>query len=116
MEAFGQLREQSHCPESRYCVGDSLRGICGRRSSISRAERDRSRKSVEWIIAAVESQSGRARPKPPYGELAEFMVDRSGFGLLESRTLRERLALYPEALLSPPLQGLSALPEGYFAT
>ncbi|MEV7393757.1 DEAD/DEAH box helicase [Streptomyces sp. NPDC091215] len=55
--------------------------------------RSRSRKSVEWIIAAVENESGRLRSKLPEGELAEFLVDRSGFGLLESRTLRERLAL-----------------------
>ncbi|MGV9816132.1 DEAD/DEAH box helicase [Streptomyces cellulosae] len=55
--------------------------------------RSRSRKSVEWIIAAVESGSGRPRSKLPEDELAEFLVDRSGFGLLESRTLRERLAL-----------------------
>ncbi|MFC9854495.1 DEAD/DEAH box helicase [Streptomyces prasinus] len=55
--------------------------------------RSRSRKSVEWIIAAVENGSGRPRSKLPEDELAEFLVDRSGFGLLESRTLRERLAL-----------------------
>ncbi|MFF7488751.1 DEAD/DEAH box helicase [Streptomyces luteogriseus] len=55
--------------------------------------RSRSRKSVEWIIAAVENETGRLRSKLPEDELAEFLVDRSGFGLLESRTLRERLAL-----------------------
>ncbi|OKJ86977.1 hypothetical protein AMK32_06915 [Streptomyces sp. CB01883] len=48
---------------------------------------------MEWIIAAVENESGRLRSKLPEGELAEFLVDRSGFGLLESRMLRERLAL-----------------------
>ncbi|MGW1064401.1 DEAD/DEAH box helicase [Streptomyces aureus] len=48
---------------------------------------------MEWIIAAVENESGRLRPKLPENELAEFLVDRSGFGLLESRALRERLAL-----------------------
>ncbi|KAF4408569.1 DEAD/DEAH box helicase [Streptomyces lycii] len=55
--------------------------------------RSRSRKSVEWITAAVENETGRLRSKLPEDELAEFLVDRSGFGLLESRTLRERLAL-----------------------
>ncbi|MBM4828594.1 DEAD/DEAH box helicase [Actinospica acidiphila] len=48
---------------------------------------------MESIIAAVENESGRLRPKLPEDELAEFLVDRSGFGLLESRMLRERLAL-----------------------
>jgi DNA repair protein RadD len=53
----------------------------------------RSRKSVEWIVAETESQSGRLRSRLPESELADFLVDRSGFGLLESRVLRERLAL-----------------------
>ncbi|MET7649861.1 DEAD/DEAH box helicase [Streptomyces sp. NPDC005486] len=48
---------------------------------------------MESIIATVENESGRLRPKLPEDELAEFLVDRSGFGLLESRLLRERLAL-----------------------
>ncbi|PPS89944.1 putative DNA repair helicase RadD [Streptomyces sp. MH60] len=94
MEAFGQLSEQDRSQAiqilRRRLVPRDLRAVI---EDLESGGRSRSRKSVEWIIAAVEHESGRARSKLPEGELADFLVDRSGFGLLESRTLRERLAL-----------------------
>jgi superfamily II DNA or RNA helicase len=93
VETFGLLRDEDRSqavqilqrrlgPKDRRAALDDLEG--GRR---------RSRKSVEWIVAETESRSPRLRPRLPDSELAEFLVDRSGFGLLESRVLRERLAL-----------------------
>ncbi|WLQ67635.1 DEAD/DEAH box helicase [Streptomyces glycanivorans] len=94
MEAFGQLSEQDRSQAiqvlRRRLAPRDLRAVI---EDLESGGRSRSRKSVEWIIAAVENESGRARAKLPEGELAEFLVDRSGFGLLESRALRERLAL-----------------------
>lgn len=94
MEAFGQLSEQDRSQAiqvlRRRLAPRDLRAVI---EDLESGGRSRSRKSVEWIIAAVENGSGRLRSKLPEDELAEFLVDRSGFGLLESRTLRERLAL-----------------------
>lgn len=94
MEAFGQLSEQDRSQAiqvlRRRLVPRDLRAVI---EDLESGGRSRSRKSVEWIIAEVENGSGRLRSKLPEDELAEFLVDRSGFGLLESRTLRERLAL-----------------------
>lgn len=94
MEAFGQLSEQDRSQAiqvlRRRLAPRDLRTVI---ENLESGGRSRSRKSVEWIIAAVENGSGRLRSKLPEDELAEFLVDRSGFGLLESRTLRERLAL-----------------------
>lgn len=94
MEAFGQLSEQDRSQAiqvlRRRLAPRDLRAMI---EDLESGGRSRSRKSVERIIAAVESGSGRPRSKLPEDELAEFLVDRSGFGLLESRTLRERLAL-----------------------
>ncbi len=94
MEAFGQLSEQDRSQAiqvlRRRLAPRDLRAVI---EDLESGGRSRSRKSVEWIIAAVENGSGRPRSKLPEDELAEFLVDRSGFGLLESRTLRERLAL-----------------------
>ncbi|MFF7262186.1 DEAD/DEAH box helicase [Streptomyces sp. NPDC008159] len=94
MEAFGQLSEQDRSQAiqvlRRRLAPRDLRAVI---EDLESGGRSRSRKSVEWIIAAVENETGRLRSKLPEDELAEFLVDRSGFGLLESRTLRERLAL-----------------------
>ncbi|MER5364419.1 DEAD/DEAH box helicase [Streptomyces sp. NPDC002722] len=94
MEAFGQLSEQDRSQAiqllRRRLAPRDLRAVI---EDLESGGKSRSKKSVESIIAAVENESGRARAKLPEGELAEFLVDRSGFGLLESRTLRERLAL-----------------------
>ncbi|WP_328879092.1 DEAD/DEAH box helicase [Streptomyces sp. NBC_00299] len=94
MEAFGQLSKQDRSQAIQVLrwrlTPQDLRRVI---EDLESGGRSRSKKSVEWIIAAVESGSGRPRSKLPEDQLAEFLVDRSGFGLLESRTLRERLAL-----------------------
>ncbi|MET8218813.1 DEAD/DEAH box helicase [Streptomyces hirsutus] len=94
MEAFGQLSEHDRSQAiqvlRRRLAPRDLRAVI---ENLESGGRSRSRKSVEWIIAAVENESGRLRSKLPEDDLFEFLVDRSGFGLLESRTLRERLAL-----------------------
>ncbi|GAA1774309.1 DEAD/DEAH box helicase [Luedemannella helvata] len=53
----------------------------------------RGRKSVERIVAELDSPSRRGTVRLPDAQITEFLVDRAGFGLLESRVLRERLAL-----------------------
>ncbi|MGW0841417.1 DEAD/DEAH box helicase [Streptomyces sp. NPDC002787] len=94
MEAFGQLSAQDRSQAiqvlSRRLDPRDLRAVI---KDLESGGRSRSNKSVEGIIAAVETHSGRLRSRLPDDELAEFLVDRSGFGLLESRMLRERLAL-----------------------
>ncbi len=55
--------------------------------------RRRRQKSVEWIVAETETRSARLRSRLPDDDLASFLVDRCGLDLLQSRILRERLAL-----------------------
>ncbi|MFP8941739.1 DEAD/DEAH box helicase [Streptomyces fenghuangensis] len=98
MEAFGQLSERDRSQAIRVLrqrlSSRDLRAVV---ESLDSKGRNRSRKSVEWIIAAAESNSGRLRSRLPEESLAEFLVDRSGFGLLESRELREKLCLRASA-------------------
>jgi DNA repair protein RadD len=94
MEAFGQLNDEARsqaiqvlrrrlCSADLRAALDQLEGTRGRRS----------RKSVEWMVAETEGQSRRLRSRLPDEELADFLVDRSGLGLLEARELRHRLIL-----------------------
>ena len=94
MEAFGQLSEESRSQAvqvlSRRLHKADLRavvdGLEGRAGS-------RRRKSVEWIVVQTEKRSARLRSRLSDDDLSPFLVDRCGLDLLQSRMLRERLAL-----------------------
>ena len=94
MEAFGQLSD-----EARWQAIHVLRrrlGPADLRAALDELEGTRarrSRKSVEWMVAETEGRSRRLRSRLPDEELADFLVDRCGLGLLETRALRHRLAL-----------------------
>ena len=94
MEAFGQLSEEarSHAIQvlSRRLHKSDLRMVI---NDLEGSAGHRRRKSVEWIVAQTEKKSPRLRSRLSDEELAPFLVDRCGLDLLQSRVLRERLAL-----------------------
>lgn len=96
MEAFGELTDEARSLavqilQRRLSASDLRAALDDLEGGGSRRRR---RKSVEWLVAETESPlSARLRSRLPDDELAPFLVDRSGIGLLECRVLRERLAL-----------------------
>jgi DNA repair protein RadD len=100
MEAFGQLspeaRSQAIEVLRRRLEPTDLRAALNELEGTGR-RRSRSRKSVEWIVAETEGRSRLLRSRLPEDELAAFLVDRSGLGLLQTRTLRHRMALRASA-------------------
>jgi superfamily II DNA or RNA helicase len=94
MEAFGQLSDEARHQAiqilRRRLSAKDLRAAL---DDLEGGRRRRSRKSVEWIVAETEGGTERLRSRLADDQLAGFLVDRSGLGLLESRVLRERLAL-----------------------
>jgi len=93
MEVYGQLsaedRSQAIQVLKRRLHMTDLRTVVDDHEGTGR----RVRKSVEWIVVQTEQTSGRRRSKLPDEELAPFLVDLCGLDLLQSRMLRERLAL-----------------------
>jgi DNA repair protein RadD len=94
VDAFGQLSEEARSYAiqilSRRLHQTDLRMVV---NDLEGSTRRRRQKSVEWIVAETETRSARLRSRLPHDDLASFLVDCCGLDLLQSRMLRERLAL-----------------------